>query len=52
MANLQLFNILPIAQNMVIDAMQDAMMILDTKGRLIECNLPAKQLSIVPCANF
>jgi diguanylate cyclase (GGDEF)-like protein len=44
MANLQLFNILPIAQNMVIDAMQDAMMILDTKGRLIECNLPAKQL--------
>lgn len=44
MANLQLFNILPIAQNMVIDAMQDAMMILDTKGRLIESNLPAKQL--------
>ncbi len=44
MANLQLFNILPIAQSMVIDAMQDAMMILDTKGRLIECNLPAKQL--------
>ncbi len=44
MANLQLFNILPIAQNMVIDAMQDAMIILDTKGRLIESNLPAKQL--------
>ncbi len=44
MANLQLFNILPIAQDMVIKAMQDAMIILDTKGRLIESNLPAKQL--------
>jgi diguanylate cyclase (GGDEF)-like protein len=44
MDNLQLFNILPIAQNMVIEAMHDALMVVDTKGRLVECNMPAKLL--------
>jgi len=44
MDNLQLFNILPIAQKLVIDAMRDAMIVLDTKGRLIEYNIPAKLL--------
>lgn len=44
MDNLQLFNILPIAQKLVIDAMGDAMIVLDAKGRLIESNTPAKIL--------
>ncbi len=44
MDNLQLFNMLPIAQNMVIEAMHDALMVVDTKGRLVECNMPAKLL--------
>ncbi|NCB02998.1 MAG: diguanylate cyclase [Spirochaetia bacterium] len=46
MDNLQLFNILPVAQKLVIEVMRDAMIILDTKGRLIECNLPAKMLLV------
>ena len=43
-ANLQLFNILPVAQKLVVGVMQDAMIVLDDKGRLVECNTPAKQL--------
>ncbi len=44
MDNLQLFNILPVAQKLVVDVIRDAMIVLDPKGRLIECNIPAKSL--------
>ena len=44
--NLQLFNILPIAQKLVIDVMRDAMIVLDTKGCLLECNLPAQLMFV------
>ena len=44
MYNLQLFNILPIAQKLVIDAIPDIMIVLNPKGCLIEYNIPATQL--------
>lgn len=44
MYNLQLFNILPIAQKLVIDAIRDMMIVLNPKGCLIEYNIPATQL--------
>jgi len=44
MYNYQLFNILPIAQKLVVDAIRDIMIVLDPKGCLIEFNDPAKQL--------
>ena len=44
MDNLRLFNILPFAQKVVIDVMRDAVIVLDTKGCLIECNIPARML--------
>lgn len=42
--NLQLFNLIPIAEKMVVDAMHDAMIVLDTKGCLIESNKQARRL--------
>ncbi|NCC63143.1 MAG: diguanylate cyclase [Spirochaetia bacterium] len=36
--NLQLFNVVSIAENMVVDAMRDAMIIIDTQGCLLKCN--------------
>jgi len=43
MYNLQLFNILPIAQKLVIDAIRDIMIVLNPQGCLIEYNIPATQ---------
>ncbi|MGD1833957.1 MAG: histidine kinase N-terminal 7TM domain-containing protein [Sphaerochaetaceae bacterium] len=53
MYNLQLFNILPIAQKLVVEAIRDAMIVLDPEGCLIEYNVPAKKLfdSRVPGIN-
>lgn len=42
--NLQLFNLVPIAEHMVVDAMHDAMIVLDTNGCLIESNQQARNL--------
>jgi diguanylate cyclase (GGDEF)-like protein len=42
--NMQLFHMVPIAEHMVVDAMHDAMFILDTRGCLIECNIQARHL--------
>ena len=44
MYNLELFNILPIAQKLVIDAIRDTMIVLNPKGCLIAYNIPATQL--------
>ena len=44
MATKQLFDLLPIAHNMVVNAMADAMIVLDTKRRLIEGNRTAREL--------
>ena len=42
--NMQLFHMVPIAEHMVVDAMRDAMIILDTHGCLIESNKQARRL--------
>ena len=42
--NMQLFNMVPIAEHMVVNAMHDAMIVLDTKGYLIESNTRARAL--------
>jgi len=42
--NMQLFHMVPIAEHMVVDAMHDAMIVLDTKGELIESNKQAHSL--------
>lgn len=42
--NMQLFNLVPIAEHMVVNAMHDAMIVLDTKGNLIESNSQAQLL--------
>lgn len=36
--NMRLFNLVSIAEHMVVDAMRDAMIILDTQGCLLKCN--------------
>jgi diguanylate cyclase (GGDEF)-like protein/PAS domain S-box-containing protein len=42
--SMQLFNLVPIAEHMVVDAMHDAMIVLDTNGCLIESNRKARTL--------
>ena len=39
--NMRLFNVVSIAEHMVVDAMRDAMIILDTQGCLLKCNKSA-----------
>ncbi len=43
MFRIQLFDFIPIAKNMVLDAMKEAAFVIDTKFRIVECNQAAKE---------
>ncbi len=49
MFKIQLFDLFPIASNMVLNAIEDAVLVLDNKNRLTECNRSAS--SIFPACN-
>lgn len=44
LTNMQLFNMVPIAEHMVVNAMHEAMIVLDTKGCLVESNTQGLRL--------
>ncbi len=43
MIKMQLFDLMPIARNMVLEAIDDAVFVVDLKYRLVECNKSAKK---------
>lgn len=43
MIKIKLFNLLPIAQSMVLNAMEDGVLVVDLRNRIIECNHSARK---------